>query len=98
MAIRNFSANSVEDCKYLAEDERCILIIRALTKSMKEEVLEHAIGTIYNLMTIESCKQLAVKYGVIKTIFELASSGFVSVRHVCSSCLHMAPEAIPDMR
>ena len=74
------------------------MVLQALCKSGKEEVLQHSVGTIYNLMTIEESRKIMVKEGVIKIIFELAALGWMSVRHVCSSCLHMAPEAIPDMR
>ena len=97
-ALRNFSAQSIEDAKRLSQDERTMPVLKALCKSGKEEVLQHAIGTIYNLMTIEESRKIMVKEGVIKLIFDLAAMGWMSVRHVCSSCLHMAPEAIPDMR
>ena len=30
-------------------------------------------------------------------IFELAATNFVSVRHVCSACIHMVPDSMPDM-
>ena len=96
-ALRNFSANSPEDAKYMVQDERAMDVLKALARSPKEEVLQHVIGTVYNLLTVEECKVTVIKHHVIKIIFELAACGFISVRHVCSSCLHMAPEAIPDM-
>ena len=72
-------------------------MITSLTESPKEEVLQHTVGAIYNLMSVPDCREHIVKHGVVRTIFGLAASGFVTVRQVCSSCLHMAPEAIPDM-
>jgi hypothetical protein len=35
--------------------------------------------------------------GVVNQIFEIAASGYESVKHVCSACLHMIPDDIPDM-
>jgi hypothetical protein len=60
-------------------------------------VLEHTAGAIFNIMTVEEGKAALLKKGIVKLIFDLAASGYTNIRHICSSCLHMAPNDIPDM-
>jgi hypothetical protein len=48
-------------------------------------------------MQVEACLKKFLERGLIGYIFELASSGFANVKHVCSACLHLVPESIPNM-
>lgn len=52
---------------------------------------------IYNIMQVESCLKKFLERGLIGYIFDLAASGYSHVKHVCSACLHMVPEHIPNM-
>ena len=54
-------------------------------------------GIIYNLISFEGCQKVMLSRGVMSLIFDLASSNIISVRHVCSACLHIIPNSIPDM-
>lgn len=65
--------------------------------SLSQDVLWQAAGVIYNLMSAEESKKVILHRGAIALIFDLAASGLTSVRHVCSSSLHMAPNDMPDM-
>ena len=46
-------------------------VCQALCRSGKEEVLQHTVGTIYNLMTIEESRKTMVKEGVVALIFQV---------------------------
>lgn len=48
-------------------------------------------------MAVEEARKIVIHRGAVTLIFELAASNYMSVRHVCSACLHMAPENMPDM-
>jgi hypothetical protein len=94
--MRSFSVG-VEDCILLLKQERFFAVLKVLTKSKNEDVLWQTAGMVYNVMQVESCLKKFLERGLIGYIFELASSGFSHVKHVCSACLHMVPEHIPNM-
>ncbi len=56
-----------------------------------------AAGVCYNILTFESCRKGFLARGAISIIFELAASDFTSVRHVCSACIHIVPEHLPNL-
>lgn len=95
-ALRCFSF-SPDVAKTLVKQERFFSVIKALIKSKNEDVLWQTAGALYNLMQIEQCLKLLLKGGLVSFIFEIASSGYESVKHVCSACLHMVPENMPNM-
>jgi hypothetical protein len=97
LALRNMSANSTGEIILLSKEDRLVQVLKALSKSNREEVLEHNAGAIFNIMTVEEGKAALLKKGIVKLIFDLAASGYTDIRHICSSCLHMAPNDIPDM-
>jgi hypothetical protein len=95
-ALRNFSATEVEGL-ILVQEDRFMPVLKSLAKSLNEDVLLQASAVLYELMGFPECKKILLGKGVIGLIFEIATSGFTAVRHVCSACLHMAPEDLPDM-
>lgn len=95
-AMRNFSS-SADEARVMVKEERLLSVIKALAKSTNEDVLWQAAGVVYNLMSVDDCRDILIERGIILLIFELASSGYSSVRHVCSACLHMVPNSMPDM-
>ena len=95
-ALRNFSANP-EEARILVKAERFISLLKSLSTSNDEDVLWQVAGVVYNMMSLDDCKPLLISRGIINSIFEIASSGYSSVRQVCSACLHMVPDDMPDM-
>ena len=98
-ALRNFSGvNSGVGAMALAKEERCMAVLRALSRSTNEDVQWQAAGSIYNLMSIPDCQAILLPRGIVALLLELAAAGHTSVRHVCSACLHLCPpEALPDL-
>lgn len=95
-AMRSFSTGP-EECKVLVKQDRFFNVLKELTKSKNEDVLWQTAGMVYNIMHVESCRKKLLERGLISTIFELAASGFDHVKHVCSACLHMIPDALPNI-
>lgn len=95
-AMRNFSTNA-QEARVLVKEDRFMAILRAFAKSKNEDVLWQAAGIVYNLISVEECRKIALSRGITSLIFELASSGIQSVRQVCSATLHMTPDSLPDM-
>jgi len=95
-AMRNFTSVSAE-ARYIVKEDRFMAVLRALGKSNNEDVLWQAAGICYNILHAEECRKSFLARGAMTFIFELASSNFVSVRHVCSACIHMVPDSMPDM-
>ena len=94
--MRNFSLNP-EEARILVKEERFMAVVKALGASTSEDVLWQVAGIIYNLMSDPDCRSIMLSRGVVNQIFEIAASGYESVKHVCSACLHMIPDDIPDM-
>ena len=94
--MRNFSLNA-EEARILVKEERFMAVIKSLGASTSEDVLWQVAGIIYNLMSDPDCRSIMLSRGVVNQIFEIAASGYESVKHVCSACLHMIPDDIPDM-
>ena len=88
---------SVDECKVLVKQERFLPVFKCLIKSKNEDVLWQTAGVMYNLMGIEYCLRVLLERNLVGLIFEIAASGFPSVKHVCSACLHMIPEHMPNM-
>lgn len=95
-ALRNFTANANE-ALFLVNEDRFVSVLKALAKSKHEDVLWQTSGVLYNVMGFEPCRAVMLGKGVTTLIFEIASSGYESVRHVCSATLHMIQEHISDM-
>lgn len=95
-AMRSFSV-AKDDAVMLLKQERFFSVLKTLTKSKNEDVLWQTAGMIFNIMQVESCLKKFLERGLVATIFELAASGYAHVKHVCSACLHMIPEHIPNM-
>jgi len=95
-ALRNFTTAAAE-AKFIVKEDRFMAVLRALGKSNNEDVLWQAAGICYNIFHAEECRKSFLARGAMTFIFELASSNFVSVRHVCSACIHMVPDSMPDM-
>ena len=62
-------------------------VCKKVMVSGAESSLRFSVVTIY----------IQISRGVTAFIFELASSGFKSVRHLCSASLHMMQDNLPDM-
>jgi hypothetical protein len=88
---------SAEECKLLVKQERFMPVFKCLIKSKNEDVLWQTAGVMYNLMGIEHCLKVLLDRNLVSLIFEIANSGYPSVKHVCSACLHMIPEHMPNM-
>jgi hypothetical protein len=95
-AMRSFSIGK-EETILLLKQERFFTVLKTLSKSKNEDVLWQTAGLIYNVMQVESCLKKFLERGLVNYIFDLAGSGFSHVKHVCSACLHMIPEHIPNM-
>jgi len=95
-ALRNFSSVPDEG-RILVKEEKFLSVLKSLATSNSEDVLWQTAGIVYNLMSIEDCKVILLTRGIIGILFEIASSNYTSVRHVCSACLHMVPDEMPDM-
>lgn len=95
-ALRNLTVNN-EEAKNLVKEERFGTVLKTLVKSRNEDVLWEAAGIVYNLMSIPECRQVMLQRNAIPLLFEIASSGYISVRHICSACLHMVPDNMPNM-
>lgn len=95
-ALRNLSVNT-EEAKALVKEDRFATVLHALVKSRNEDVLWEAAGILYNLMSIDECKQVMLQRNAIQLIFDIASSNYTNVRHICSACLHMSPDHMPNM-
>eukprot|EP01038_Epipyxis_sp_PR26KG_P005363 gene5363-7438_t len=95
-ALRNFSCLA-EESRVLLKQERFFPVIKALIKSKNEDVLWQTAGVLYNMMRIEANLKPLLEKGLVQLIFEIASSGFQSVKHICSACLHMIPDNMPNM-
>lgn len=94
--IRNFSCSKPEMLKFVNE-ERFITIIMVLIKTHNEDILWQTSGILFNMLSIVECQEILIKKGIVPIIFEIAASGYNSVRRVCSSCLHLVSDSIPDM-
>lgn len=95
-SLRCFSS-LVDSCKLLVRQERFFSVIKALVKSKNEDVLWQTAAVLYNLLQVEVCAKALLEKGLISYIFDLAASNYDSVRHVCSACLHLIPNNMPDM-
>ena len=95
-ALRNFSSVPDEG-RILVKEDKFLSVLKSLATSNDEDVLWQTAGIVYNLMSIEDCKVILLTRGIIGILFEIASSNYTSVRHVCSACLHMVPDEMPDM-
>lgn len=95
-ALRGFCF-SQDECKVLVKQERFLPVFKSLIKSKNEDVLWQTAGVMYNLMGVEYCLKILLERSLVSLIFEIASSGFPSVKHVCSACLHMIPDHMPNM-
>jgi len=94
--LRGFSAGA-EESKVLIRQERFFSVFKELIKSKNEDVLWQSAGVLYNLLQYSFNIKVLLDKGLIGYIFEIAQSGFESVRHVCSACLHLVPNDMPDM-
>jgi hypothetical protein len=88
---------TVDECKVLVKQERFMAVFKCLIKSKNEDVLWQTAGVMYNLMGIEYCLKVLLERNLVNLIFEIAASGYPSVKHVCSACLHMIPDHMPNM-
>jgi len=95
-ALRGFCF-SQDECKVLVKQERFLPVFKSLIKSKNEDVLWQTAGVMYNLMSIEYCLKILLERNLVSLIFEIAASGYASVKHVCSACLHMIPDHMPNM-
>lgn len=98
--LRNFTI-SAEDCSYICKEERLTSVLKALIKSTSEDVLYNTAVVIYNLLNcsasvVADCRATLLRRGVIQLIFDLAASGYMSVRHICSASLHSVADHIPE--
>eukprot|EP00605_Chrysophyceae_sp_TOSAG23-4_P002036 GSChrysophyteH1.ASY1.ANO1.2255.1 assembled CDS len=99
-ALRNFSASGVNNsgAVALSKEERCMTVIKALGASTNEDVLWQVSGTMYNILGVPESQEQILNVGGVGMLLDLAASGYTSVRHVCSACLHMCPpDAMPDL-
>ena len=95
-AMRSF-ATGAEESVVLVKQDRFFAVLKELIKSKNEDVLWQTAGMIYNIMQVDVCLKKMLERGLIQCIFDLAASGFDNVKHVCSACLHMVPESMPNM-
>jgi hypothetical protein len=95
-ALRGFCF-SLDECKVLVKQERFLPVFKSLIKSKNEDVLWQTAGVMYNLMSIEYCLKILLERNLVSLIFEIAASGYACVKHVCSACLHMIPDHMPNM-
>ncbi len=99
-ALRNFSGSGVNNsgAVALAKEERTITVLRALGLSTNEDVLWQVSGAMYNMLGVPESQEQLLNVGGVGMLLDLAASGYTSVRHVCSACLHMCPpDAMPDL-
>lgn len=95
--LRSFS-HSRDEASLVVRQERFFTVLKTLLKSKHEDVLWQTAGTLYNLMhETEYSLRTLLERGLVTFIFEIAASGFESVKHVCSACLHMIPDNLPNM-
>lgn len=103
LILRNVSrtmrafAIGAEESVVLVKQDRFFSVLKELIKSKNEDVLWQTAGMIYNIMQVDVCLKKLLERGLIQYIFDLAASGFDNVKHVCSACLHMVPESMPNM-
>jgi hypothetical protein len=95
-ALRNFTVVSAE-AKYIVREDRFMGVLKVLSRSTSEDVLWQCAGVCYNILHSPECRKAFLARGAMTLIFELAATNYTSVRHVCSACVHMVPEAMPDM-
>lgn len=95
-AMRSFAIGA-EESVVLVKQDRFFTVLKELIKSKNEDVLWQTAGMIYNIMQVDVCLKKMLERGLIQFIFDLAASGFDNVKHVCSACLHMVPESMPNM-
>ena len=96
-ALRNFTMNKNE-ALLLCNEDRFVTILKALiTKTTNLDVLAQVAAVIYNILAIDECRVIMLKRGVIELIFDVAKCGVDTIRHICSACLHMCPDDMPDM-
>lgn len=95
-AMRSFSTG-VEECGVLIKQDRFFNVLKELSRSKNEDVLWQTAGMLYNIMHVEASRKKLLGRGLIATIFELAASGYDHVKHVCSACLHMVPDSLPNI-
>ncbi|RYG69225.1 hypothetical protein EON64_03270 [archaeon] len=95
-SLRSFAINS-EEAVLLIKQERFLNILKVLVKSKHEDILWQTSGIVYNLMQVNFCLQKLLSFGLIAFIFEMAAANFHHVKHVCSACLHIVPEHLPNI-
>jgi hypothetical protein len=95
-ALRNFTAVAAE-ARYIVKEDRFMAVLKVLSRSTNEDVLWQCAGVCYNILHNPECRKAFLARGAMTLIFELAASNYTSVRHVCSACVHMVPESMPDM-
>ena len=95
-ALLNFSSTK-EEALVLCKEDRFITIMKELARSADQAVLWTSASIIFNLMGIDECKAIMIDRGVIALLFDIAACNIPAVQHVCSACLHMAPDDMPDM-
>lgn len=94
--LRSFSTGA-EESIVLVKQERFFAVLKELIKSKNEDVLWQTAGAIHNIMHNESCLKKLLEHNLIQIIFDIASSGYSHVKHVCSACLHMIPDSMPNL-
>ena len=95
-SLRCFSY-AADSSRILVKQERFFSVLKALIKSKNEDVLWQTAAVLYNLMQVDVCTKILLDKGLISYIFDLAASNYNSVRHVCSACLHLIPNSMPNM-
>ena len=95
-ALLNLTCTSEEGMS-LAKEDRFITIMKELARSTDEDVLWQAAACVFNLMNNEEIRPIMIERGVVSLIFDLAACKIPAVEHVCSACLHMVPDEMPDM-
>jgi hypothetical protein len=98
-ALRNFSRSDAgQGAVDLAKEERTMTVMRALASSNHEDIQWQVSGAIYNMLNVPESQELLLSVGAVGLLLDLAGSGYTSVRHVCSACLHMCPsDHMPDL-
>ncbi len=86
-----------DEAMSLAKEDRFITIMKELARSTDEDVLWQAAACVFNLMNNEEIRPTMVERGVVSLIFDIAACKIPAVEHVCSACLHMVPDDMPDM-
>jgi hypothetical protein len=94
--LKNFAINSA-DCLQLTKEERLFSVYKVLSRSESEDVLWQTCASVFNILKVEEARQPMIKRGVVPLVFSLAvaggSSGYISVRYLCSASLHSIPGA-----